>query len=773
MNAPFKQAERLGRLTTELGPDVLVLLRFDGSDHLNDLFEYRVEALAIRDDLDFDALVGTHATVEIEAHEVMRPFDGIVTSARWAGVGENGHRYDLTLRPWFWLAGRRRNQRIFHNKTVIQILQELLSDYAGLGDPALEISLSKDYPILEYTVQYRESDLDFARRQMERHGISFHFKHAMGSHTLVLTDDVLAHEEIGARPFKRYDGHHQYEQEHFWDWAPERNITTGAVRLADYNFKKPTQAMEVDRLGDAQHAQGQIESFDYPGDYLAQGVGKLVAGLRTEQERGADRRNRAAGDCVSLGAGMRMTLSGDKVPGTGETYLCLSASHHFVSEAYGTGGQGSDGYSFTGSYVLMPDTAPMAPPKRTPLAVVQGPQTAEVVGEGEIDCDEYGRILVRFHWDLANAYSMRCRVSQNWAGAGWGGMVIPRIGMEVVVEFLEGDPDKPLVTGNVFNGKNDAPYQLPANKTRAVWRSNTHQGQGFNEISFEDQSGIEDMFFHAQKDLTTKVLNNSSANIGANRVDNIANNASLVIGDNAVERVGRNKNVTIGGGGAGLLGMLMPLLQAGGKLFRKSGQKAGLGPVTGMGGYVAGGKELPVEVMTLLGNAGFSQSGDHRSGQGVSQSGKAASLAGQIGSLLGGSGVLNSVVERFRTDTIGLARTEQIGLAKNTVVGNIMTTSVGKTMKVKVGEDYDLETKKSIFSRTVKHTLHAKEKFIIGGPGGTIIIDSSGVTIKARHLKIKSPNVDFSSGNPDQVDALNSDKAFVQECKAGKGEGQT
>ncbi|WP_234464237.1 type VI secretion system Vgr family protein [Paracoccus caeni] len=773
MNAPLRQSERLGRLTTVLGTDVLVLLRFDGTDHLSDLYEYRIEALATRDDLDFDALVGTHATVEIEGLEGLENFDGIVTQARWAGVGENGHRYDLTLRPWLWLASRRRNQRIFHNKSVVQILQELLQDYADLGDPALEIQLSQDYPTLEYTVQYRESDLDFARRQMERHGISFHFKHAMGSHTLALTDDVLAHQTIGARPFKSYNGHHQSDGEHFWDWTPERNITTGAIRLTDYDFKKPDQAMEVDRLGDAANAQGQIESFDYPGDYLAQDVGKIVAGLRTNQERGADRRNRAAGDIVSLRAGKRVTLSGDPVPGTGETYLCLSASHHFVSEAYGSGGQGSDGYSFTGAYVLMPDTAPMNPPRRTHIPVVNGPQTAVVVGEGEIDCDEYGRILVRFHWDLAGAHSMRCRVSQNWAGNGWGGMVIPRIGMEVLVEFLEGDPDKPIVVGNVFNGKNGMPYPLPQHKTRSVWRSNTHQGQGFNEISFEDQNGQEDFFLHAQKDLTTKVLNNFSANIGASRVDNIKNNSSLVIGDNAVERVGRNKNVTVGGSGAGLLGMLMPLLQAGGKLFRRSGQKAGLDPVTDMGGHVAGGNELPVELMTLLGNSGFSQSGDHRSGQGVSQSEKAASLAGQIGSMIGGSGVLNSVIERFRTDTIGLARTEQIGLAKNTVVGNIMTTSVGKTMKVKVGEDYDLETKKSIFNRTVKHTLHAKEKFIIGGPGGSIIIDNSGVTIKARHLKIKSPNVDFSSGNPDQVDALNSEKAFVQECKAGKGESQT
>ena len=546
MNAPFKQTERLGRLTTALGPDTLVLLRFDGSDHLNDLFEYRVEALATREDLDFDALVGTHATVEIEAHDEMRPFDGIITSARWAGVGENGHRYDLTLRPWFWLASRRRNQRIFHNKTVVQILQELLSDYAGLGDPALEIKLSRDYPVLEYTVQYRESDLDFARRQMERHGISFHFKHAVGSHTLVLTDDVLAHETIGPRPFKRYDGHHQYEQEHFWDWAPERNVTTGAIRLVDYDFKKPTQAMEVDRLGDAAYAQGQIESFDYPGDYLAQDVGRLVAGLRTEQERGADRRNRAVGDCVSLGAGMRMTLSGDKVPGLGETYLCLSASHHFVSEAYGSGGPGSDGYAFTGSYVLMPDTAPMAPPKRTPLAVVQGPQTAEVVGEGEIDCDEYGRILVRFHWDLANAYSMRCRVSQNWAGGGWGGMVIPRIGMEVVVEFLEGDPDKPLVTGNVFNGKNDAPYPLPKHKTKAVWRSKTHKGEGFNEISFEDEKGREKVYMHAERDHEIHVENNRAKRIDRNQSESVGNNKSIEVGNNHHEVIGGNMTLMVG-----------------------------------------------------------------------------------------------------------------------------------------------------------------------------------------------------------------------------------
>lgn len=306
MGISLSQSERLGRLTTQLGDDVLVLLRFDGSEHLNDLFEYRVEALAAQNDLDFDALLGTHATVEIEGREGTRRLDGIVTQFRCVGAGENGHRYDLVLRPWPWLAGRRRNQRIFHNMTVVQILEKLLKDYAQLGDPALKVQLSQDYPVLEYTVQYRESDLDFARRQMERHGISFYFTHASGSHTLVLTDDVLAHDSIGDRPYKTYDGHHQSEGEHFWAWSPERNITTGAIRLTDYNFKKPNQAMEADRAGEAVHANGQIESFDYPGDYLEQDLGKGIASLRAAQERGADRRNRAVGDCLSLGAGGRV-----------------------------------------------------------------------------------------------------------------------------------------------------------------------------------------------------------------------------------------------------------------------------------------------------------------------------------------------------------------------------------------------------------------------------------------------------------------------------------
>jgi type VI secretion system secreted protein VgrG len=541
----FSQTSRMGRLSTALGEDVLVLMRFEGEERVNGLFTYHVDCLSASDDIDFDALLGTHATVTLRTHDgTDKPFDGIISEARWMGAGENGHRYRLTLKPWFWLASLRRNQRIFHNKTVIDILTELLGAYASAGK--METRLTLEYPELEYTVQYRESDMDFACRMMERHGISYHFEQDSGAHMMVLTDIVGSHATIGARPFKPYDGHHQEEIEHFWEWRPARRITTGAVRLTDYNFKTPTAAMETNSSSSSGYAHGQIESFDWPGDYLDQSRGDVVARLRAEGETGQDRRFEAQGDIPALGAGLRVTLDGEPLPGTGEDYLCLVAHHSYTSDNYGSGGEEGDGYAYTGRYVLLPATAPLVPELKTARADVKGPQTAVVVGDGEIDCDEYGRILVQFHWDLDAAYSMRCRVSQSWAGNGWGGMVIPRVGMEVVVEFLDGDPDKPLVTGCVYNGKNAVPYELPANKTVSTFKSDTHQGSGYNEFRFEDERGCEEVFMHAQKDHNTIIENDESHSIGHDRSKSVGNDQSESIGNDKTISVGHDHRESIG-----------------------------------------------------------------------------------------------------------------------------------------------------------------------------------------------------------------------------------
>ena len=755
------QKDRIGEIDSALGPDTLNLIRLSGRDYMNGLFQYRVECIATDMDLDADGILGTHATVKIKDHsDAFVHFDGIVTEFDWLGIGENGYRYGLILKPWFWLASLRRNQRIFHEKTVVEILQEVLGEYSDLG--AYQTSLTETYEPLEYTVQYRESDLDFCCRLMERFGISYHFKHEGGGHTMVLTDTVDSHDSIGMRVFRRVDGKHRADEEHFWDWRPARRMTTGAIRLTDYNFKEPTVAMETEQTGDGEFNRGTIESYDYPGEYLVPGTGNAVVGLRVKQERGQDRRYTAEGDTVALRAGLTVTTSGDETPGGHGEFLCLSAEYSFTNAGYGSG---SDETEFVGRYRLMPVDAPLAPERKTRRGRVWGPQTAKVVGEGEIDCDEFGRILVQFHWDLDAAYSMRCRVSQNWAGAGWGGMVIPRVNMEVLVEFIEGDPDQPLVTGCVYNGRNGVPYELPAHKTKSVLRSDTHEGAGYNEISFEDAAGEENLFMHAQKDMTTKVLNNQTTNVLANRVENIGANTKVNIGGNRIERVGGSQTQTVGGGNLfGLIGMLSGLIGAGGSFLKKNAQQSGANDATGFAGDVASVADLAGEVENLQTAASFAASSNHVMEAGKDQAAKGASVGGVLSKILPQSGILSSFVEKFHSDTVGIARTEQIGAARSLVVGVVNAISVGKKMNTIVGEDYELEAQKSILTKTRKHTMSAMDKVVIGGPGGTIIIDQSGIKIKALTLKVLCPSVDFEMGGPDMVEVLSTDKPFAEKC---------
>ena len=550
MNKPFSQDNKVGKLHTSLGKDHLVLLRFDGHSGIDDLFEFNVDALSHEANIDLTKIIGTHATVELDSMSLDKSFfDGVVTEAEWTGVQENGNTYNLVLRPWFWLASRRRNQRIFHNMNVVQIVEEVLGEYSGHGESPFEVTLIRDYPELEYTVQYRESDFAFVARQLERFGIHYYFIHEEGSHKLVLNDNMDNFPVIdqGVVPFYPVDGQHRPPEEHFWHWQPRRLLTTGAIALTDYNFKTPVSQMMTENVGDAKYDNGQIESFDYPGDYLDRQRGSEVVKLRTLQERSNDHFHSAVGDVISLNAGFRVTVGGQQVPGIlGEEFLCARVDYSFRSQAYGSGDSGDDGYAYTASYIMTPVTEPFEPELITPRPIVHGPQTAAVVGDGEIDCDEYGRIKVHFHWDRDKAYSMRCRVSQNWAGKGWGGMIIPRIGMEVVVEFLEGDPDQPLVTGCVYNGKNDPPYALPANKTNSVFKTDTHQGSGFNELTFEDEKDQEKIYMHGQKDQEIHIENNREKRVDNDQFETVGRDKSITVGQDHTEAVGRDARHNVG-----------------------------------------------------------------------------------------------------------------------------------------------------------------------------------------------------------------------------------
>lgn len=351
--------------------------------------------------------------------------------------------------------------------------------------------------------------------------------------------------------------------------------------------------------------------------------------------------------------------------------------------------------------------------------------------------------------------------------------------MEVLVEFLEGDPDKPLVTGNVFNGKNDAPYPLPAHKTKAVWRSKTHQGQGFNELSFEDEVGQENIALHAQKDQTLKVLNNRMKRVDNDQIESVGSNKSIEIGSNHQERIGGSMNLTVGGGKLGLFAALAGIAGQATKDAMNVAEEAGDPSIPAfLGGVVAAtvGGELASSPLI----SAFDGAGQNRAVAGAEQVGTGTALGSVLSAIMPVSGVMNTLVEKFKADTIGLARTEQIGLFKNTMVGSVRNTTigqkdftkvgveqrleVGKTKTVDVGEEYTTHTgQRSAHSSGKLYQISSEEKFegtskvweikaddtlLLSAPGGYVEINKTGVRIRGLKVLIEGNAIDFKTGGP-------------------------
>jgi type VI secretion system secreted protein VgrG len=537
-----RQDLRAGILETPLGRDRLVLSRFDGSEGVSELFEWRIEALSSDGDIDFDKLLGMNSTLTIHGTSGgKRKFDGIVTEAQWLGARGDFHAYRLVLRPWLWLLSHRTDCFIFHDKTVTSIIAEVFARHGQLA--VFEDRTGGAWTPIEYCVQYRESDMAFVCRLMEEYGISHFFAHEDGSHRLVMVDNVIQFDAApgGSRPYLPLAGQDRRTRECIHHFIPERRFTSGKATFRDYNFKTPSANMEADQSGSASYEHGDKERYDYPGRYEAQGGGKSLVTVRMQGEEGLDRRCMGSGNCVTLFPGCLVTLTGHPFEAYNIEYGLMRAQHSFVSQQYrsGAGSAGEDSYE--GQYEFAKGESPLQPMQITPRPLMHGPQTAFVVGKDgeEIDCDEYGRILVRFHWDRKSDQSMRCRVAQNWGSKQWGGMIIPRIGMEVMVEFLEGDPDRPLVTGCVYNANSMPPYTLPQYKTRSTFKSQSHKAGGSNELRFEDEGGEEEIYLHAQKYLNAVVEDHETWLVGGSRDVTIALNQS--------ETIGGHKDMTVGG----------------------------------------------------------------------------------------------------------------------------------------------------------------------------------------------------------------------------------
>ncbi|MGQ0502404.1 MAG: type VI secretion system Vgr family protein [Panacagrimonas sp.] len=538
-------------LDTPLAKGTLVVENLTGMETLGRLFEYELFALSEKNDIKFDDLLGLHATLGLELPDGQRRFiDGRIAQIGLVGMAGRLFRYRLVLRPWLWMLTRTADSRIFQEKTAKEIIEDVFADQA---DAKFEFRLSGSYIKREYCVQYRETDFNFVSRLMEEEGMYYFFEHKTGKHTLVICDAASAHASVGKIAFRPSDRQIREGQQYVLDWSVTREIQPGATALRDYDFEKPSVDLLAKRSQDRPHSEAAHEIFDYPGGYIEPGAGTQIARTRLEELQAAHEVVEGRGNARLIASGSLFTLADFARADQNREYLVVSARIS-ASNNLAESGAG-DASSFDCRFELIPGKEPYRAPRNTRRPIVQGPQTAVVVGPAgeEIFVDKYGRVKVQFHWDRLgkNDDKSSCwvRVSQVWAGKNFGWVTLPRIKQEVIVDFLEGDPDRPIITGRVYNAEQMPPWALPANKTQSGILTRSSMGgapANANELRFEDKKGSEQVFLHAEKNQDIEVENDETHWVGHDRKKTIDHDENVEVKNNRTEKVGVDEKITIG-----------------------------------------------------------------------------------------------------------------------------------------------------------------------------------------------------------------------------------
>ncbi len=532
---------QIPQVSSVLGDGALLLLSMKGSEALGTPFSYVVDLLSDRDDLDFGTLLGgpMGITVELE-DQSSKEFNGIVTEFGIVGGLGRYARYRAVLRPWLWLMSKRTNCRIFQHKNVRDVVCELFREH-GFADFEDRLTEADRYKPLEYLVQYRESDLSFVSRIMEHEGIYYYFRHEKGRHVLVLADSYSAHEAASGAEEIAYFSPTQgqnHELDHLDRWTCSRQICSGAFVGRDYDFMKPRAAITPSAKHLHSHTYADFERFEYPADFIEAEEGSRRTRLRLEEHQADHEMADAEGNVRAVSAGHLFKLQGFSREEQNKEHLIVASSHDLEVTGYAEESGGDRTTVYRMRISAMDSSRPYRPSRKTEKPVVEGPQTAIVTGEAgqDIWTDKFGRVKVQFHWDRVgkNDEDSSCwvRVSQLWAGSGFGGIHIPRIGQEVIVDFLEGDPDRPIITGRVYNEDNKPPYELPQNQTQSGIKSrSTLNGtpNNFNEIRFEDKKGGEELYVQAEKIQTTLVKGDQTITVKGNRTRSVGGDESISV----------------------------------------------------------------------------------------------------------------------------------------------------------------------------------------------------------------------------------------------------
>jgi len=554
MPGDVTQDDHTGKLATPLGRDKLLLTRFEGAEGIGELFEFRIEALSPNPDVDFDKVLGLNSSVHLKTTDgAGRDFSGVLTQARWLGPRGRYYAYSLVLRPWLWLLSLTSDCRIFPNMDVKQIIKRVFES-RNFGD-IIDLTAGQ-YPQLEYTVQYRETDLNFVLRLMEEYGIYYYFQFtpdegdSPSKHLLVLADSTThvplenPSKVIWVPPHEE-----RRDVQQFNDWSKSRAMVSGVFSLKDYDYEKPTASLFVSKENSYHFTHSNLEMYNYPGGYNNQDIGKDLTRVSVEAERTRNQRWSASGYAPSLTPGFTITRT-SVIPGDPENgdYLLLRCSHAYGYQTYESDSSAAAGAAYVGAYELARSDIPYRMPAHTRKPVIVGSQSALVVGKGEIDVDEDGRILVGFYWQREGKTSRRVRVAQVWAGAQRGALFLPRVGDEVMVQYEDGDPDRPIVVGSVYNGTqknpaNNISLKLPEKKTvtgllgRSTNSNSTRQTA--NAWWFDDAKDEEVFVVRARKDLKVRVLNDESRHVSQNLKE--------VVDANVTQIVGGDETITVGG----------------------------------------------------------------------------------------------------------------------------------------------------------------------------------------------------------------------------------
>lgn len=541
-------------VTEPFPKDRFKFVRMSGHDEISRPFRYDLQILKTEagDDVDVAGVLGKPVTVRVATEKGERFFSGMIDEFGVSGFTANEVVYFATIRPWLWFLSKTTDNRIFQNKSVVDIIEEVFGAYP---DAKFEKRLRETYDPREYCVQYGESDLDFVQRLMEHEGIFYFFEHADGEHRMILTDSVSELATVPGYDTLEFLGETNAAQAHeegMRRWRRISRAVPAVYEQTDYDFVKPAADLTSRSDNPLGHALDDGALYHYPGTYTDLGRGDTLSLVRREEAQSASRHVEATGDATGLWSGAKFALMSHPLDAENAEYTILRVDYVFSNGQYDPEALGPT-TAMSIRYRLMPHEVAFRPARTTPKPVMKGPQTAVVVGPSgeEIYTDEYSRVKVHFHWDrLGNrdeASSCFVRVSSVWAGSGWGFIQIPRIGQEVIVDFLEGDPDQPIITGRVYNAAQMPPYELPGNATQSGWKSNSSPGGGgWNELRFEDKKGEEEVYFQAEKDHNELVKNNETRNIGNDWVEDVGHDATQSVGNDRTESVGHDKSTTVG-----------------------------------------------------------------------------------------------------------------------------------------------------------------------------------------------------------------------------------